>query len=139
MLDTVHLDHPSLKIQPRLILPRPKKRKNRLNGYCLPALRAITGARGYLTGTFPTLAVAAASCGSHKDSIGAAVVILKAEDGALLADVLAGRKPLLATAKSMTSAVSLIDAFRKASNVERKIFARVITPETLFEVVAAAL
>jgi hypothetical protein len=141
VLDTVHLDHPSLKIQPRPIPPRPKKRRSSIQGgYCLPALKAVAAARGYLAGQFPTLTIAALSCGSHKDSVGAAVVILRTEDSVLLADVLSGYMPLLSTARSMKYAVELIDAFQRSSTFELQIFGRVITPEKIFgEVVIPAL
>jgi hypothetical protein len=134
VLDTVYVDYPALKIQPPPIPPRRQKHRSKIqNGFYLPALQAVTAAKGFIAGQFPTLAIAALSCGSSRGSVAAAVVIIKTEDSVLLADVLRGRKPLLATARSITNAVSLIDAFRKASSVERKIFGRVITPETIFD------
>ena len=109
-----------------------------MEGISLPALRAITGARGFAVGAFPTLEMAALSCGSHRSSVAAATIILKAEDSALLADVITGRKPLLATARSILHAANLIDSFRRASGAERQIFARVITPGALFDVLTGA-
>ena len=65
MLDRLHLGAPPQKIQPRPIPPRRRTRKGKIwNGYHLPALQAITAARGFIAGQFPTLVIAAISCGS---------------------------------------------------------------------------
>jgi hypothetical protein len=139
VLDRLYVDQTTQKIQPRPISLRRQKRRGRIvKGFYPPALRAVTGARGFATGVFPTLAIAALSFGSHRDSIRAATIVLKVEDNALLADVLAGRKPLLATAQSILHAANLIDSFRRASGTERQIFVRVITPGALFDVVTGA-
>jgi len=138
VLDRPHIDATTQQIQSLLNRPRLKKRKGKLvEGISLPALRAITGARGFAVGAFPTLEMAALSCGSHRSSVAAATIILKAEDSAL-ADVITGRKPLLATARSILHAANLIDSFRRASGAERQIFARVITPGALFDVLTGA-
>jgi hypothetical protein len=77
MLDRLHVDQTTQKIQPPLNHSRPKRCKGKFqNGYCLSALMAVTAARGYLARRFPTLTIAALSCGSHKNSVGAALVIL---------------------------------------------------------------
>jgi hypothetical protein len=134
VLDRLYVDPITQKIQPPLSHSRPKRCKGKFqNGYCLSALKAVTGARGYLTGRFPTLTIAALSCGSHKDSVAAALVILKTEDNALLADVLSGHVPLLSTARSMKHAVELIDAFRQSDTTELQIFGRAIGPERIFD------
>jgi hypothetical protein len=136
VLDATYVDHSSLKIQSGRTPPRPKSRRSKIrNGYCLPALRAITGAKGFILRQFPTLNLAAISCGSSRDSIAAAVTILKVEDGTLLADVLAGRAPLAETARSLKHAVALIDAFQRASSAERRIFGRVVTAGAVFDAI----
>jgi hypothetical protein len=63
------------------------------DGQCAAALRAITAARLYLNKTVPTLALAAASCGSNVNYVRAAIVILQSEKGNLLSRVLAGNAP----------------------------------------------
>jgi hypothetical protein len=141
MLDTPHLYDVPTRIQSRPPRPAARSRqKQRIrNGVSPAALRAVTGARGLLAGQFSTIAVAALSCGSYRGSVTAAVAILKTEDLNLLTSVLAGRRPLLATARSIKHAVELIDAFRKSSSAELRVFGRVITPEKIFdEVVIAA-
>jgi hypothetical protein len=141
VLDRPNIDYVSSKIQPQQNHSPPKKRRGQfLGGYYVPALKAVTAARGYLAGQFPTLDLAAISCGSSKDSVAAAVAILKSEDPNLLTAVLGGRKPLLGTARSVQHAAALIDSFQRASSFELQTFGRVITPEKIFaEAVLPAL
>jgi hypothetical protein len=125
---------------PRLARPyRPRGRLMR-DGKCAAAVRAIAGARGYLSGQFPTLSVAANSCGSNPSYVAAATVVLKADDSHLLADVLAGVVPLLEAAASVSNAVAMIEAFDKSTRAERRIFGKAVGPAAVFDdAVVAAL
>jgi hypothetical protein len=134
VLDRLYVDQTTQKIQPPPIPPRRQKSRGKIqNGFYLPALQAVTAAKGFIAGQFPTLAVAALCCSSYRGSLAAAVAILKTEDPDLLTSVLAGRKPLLKTAKSIRNAIGLVDSFRRASSFELQIFGRVISPEKIFD------
>jgi hypothetical protein len=118
---------------------RPRGRRMR-DGQCAAALRAITAAQGYLSGTFPTLNTAANCCGSNAAYVAAAVTVLKADDAALIGDVLQGAVPLMKAAASVSNAVRMIEAFKKGSSFERRIFGRVAGPAAVFDhAVVAAL
>jgi hypothetical protein len=63
---------------------------------------------------------AAELVGSSRRYVEAAVWILQAEDPALLADVLAGRKALLERAANLRQRADLITAFRRATLHDRQ-------------------
>jgi hypothetical protein len=139
MLDKLNVTHVTPKIQPRQ-RPRRRPKPKIRNGIYPAALQALTAARAFITGTFPTLDAAALAHGSHRNAVSAAVAILKVDDAALTHDVLTGRRPLMAAAKSVKNAVDLIEAFWKSSSAERRLFGKTITAETIFDqVVCAAL
>jgi hypothetical protein len=102
-------------------------------------LKAFLAAKGYLTGRFPTLAIAANACGACPAYVAAAIVILKANDATLRNEVLDGIVPLLAAAKLIKQAVKLVEAFHASSATERVRFAQTVGPEVLFDTVTAAL
>ena len=84
-------------------------------------MRAVTGA-SILLG----LAVKASSqksaaemVGSSRRYVEAAVWVLQAEDPQLLANVLAGREPLLSAAVKVRRRANLIVAYRKANSEDR--------------------
>jgi hypothetical protein len=141
MLDRPHIEntHPKIQTTPRPSRRRRLKAKIR-NGVSPAALQALTAARAFIAGTFPTLDAAALAHGSHRNAVGAAVTILKVDDAALTNNVLSGQRPLMAAAKSVKNAADLIAAFWASSGAERRLFGKTITPATIFdEVVCAAL
>jgi hypothetical protein len=96
-------------------------------------LRAVTAAKIYLDGTLPTLAAAAIACGSNVHYVGAAVTLLKSENGVLLGRVLRGAMPLLAAAREAKRVASLVSAYREASADDLVVFTRVIGPANLWD------
>jgi len=84
------------------------------NGQCAAALRAFTGARGYLSGQFPTLPVAAVSVGSNTHYVKAAVTILQTEDPALINRAMCGQS-ILSIAAEVKPLAELMMAYRSAS------------------------
>ena len=72
-------------------------------GWRAAAARAFTGAELYLNKTAPTLAAAAACCGSNVQYVQAAIVLI--QDQKIRRSVLEGRVPLLAAAHEMRRAV----------------------------------
>jgi hypothetical protein len=138
MLDSAYLNSVGWKNQPHHPY-RPRGRIMR-GGQCAAALRALTAAKGYLGGQFPTLGIAANSCGTSPSYVRAGITILKANDAALIANVLSGVVPLLKAAASVKHAVDMIEAFAKSTRTERRIFGQAAGPATVFdEVVVAAL
>ncbi len=93
---------------------RQSARRHFRSGQRAAALRALTGAKLYLSGTVSTLAAAAASCGSNIIYIQAAITLIKSEDQALLNRVLAGTVPLLAAAAQVQRVAQLVAAYRGA-------------------------
>jgi hypothetical protein len=119
---------------------RRSARRHFQSGQCLAALRAITAAKGYRTGIFSTIAVAAMSCGSNHIYVDAALVLVKAEDPALLEAVLAGEKSLLAAANEMKVVATLVSTLRQATDTELAILGRIVGAGQVFDrVVVPAL
>jgi hypothetical protein len=119
---------------------RRSARRHFQNGQRLAALRAITAAKGYLAGIFPTIAVAAMSCGSNRIYVDAALVLLKTEDSILLEAVLAGEKPLVAAADEMKVVATLVSALRQATATDLATLGRIVGPGQVFDrVVVPAL
>ena len=111
-----------------------------LCGTSVAALRALTAAVQYLNGEVPTLGAAVAACGSNVHYVAAAVVLIKANDTALITQVLNGSVPLLRAAKSVEQAVRLVEAFSASSATERRMFGQAVGPSKLFDdAVVAAL
>jgi hypothetical protein len=109
------------------------------HGVCTAALRAVTAARLYLSGTVPNLAKAAVSCGSNVCYVRAAIAVLRSENAELLDFVVHGRVSLLAAARQVEPLVNLIDAYRAANQKDRVASFRTLGPERVFdEIVLAA-
>jgi hypothetical protein len=117
---------------------RQSARRHFRHGQCAAALRAITGARLYLKGATPTLAVAAESTGSNVAYIQAAIILLRADNASLVSDVLAGRVPLLQAAREAKRLVDLVTAYREAKDPDRVAFARACGVEAIFNTLVAA-
>jgi hypothetical protein len=99
------------------------------------AVRALTGAK-LLLGlpiTVGSQAEAATMVGSNRPYIVAAVLVLQAEDQALLADVLVGKMPLLTAAKIVRKRAELIAAYRRATPEDLTALARAVGPSDLFD------
>jgi hypothetical protein len=103
------------------------------NGQRLAVLRALTAARLYLSGEAPTLEAAAASCGSSAIYVKAAVILIKAENSAMLTDVLVGVVPLLAAAKQLKRVPQLVDGYRRASTAELASFGEIIGADDFWD------
>jgi hypothetical protein len=80
-----------------------------------------------------SLAEAAEAAGSSVHYVEAAVWVLEAEDVVLLADVLAGGKPLLAAGAQARHRAALITAFRKASPHDRAVSGSTIGIDAVFD------
>jgi hypothetical protein len=109
------------------------------HGVCAAALRAVTAARLYLSGTIPNLVEAAESCGSNVAYVRAAIVLLRSENSTLLDRVLRGHVPLLAAASQVERLVNLIAAYRAADVKDHVAFARAAGPERLFDELVQAV
>ena len=92
------------------------------------ALRAITAARLLATGMVNTIAEAAACTGSNLTYVHAAVILLKAENEALINHVLAGKVSLLRAAKQVRRVADLVHADRTASQAEIIQAAKIVGP-----------
>jgi hypothetical protein len=103
------------------------------SGKRVAALRAVTAARLYASGSIATVAKAALSCGSNRRYVEAAITLLKSENTTLLNAVVGGQVPLLAAAAQVTRLADLVDAFRKANAGDRVSFAQAVGPTVLFD------
>jgi len=135
MLDNVnYIDAHSSQIQPK---PRSghyrSSRRHYRAGRCAAAVRAFTAARLHSCGY--TLVAAAEACGSCVPYVAAADTLLKAENTALIAEVLRGDVQLLVAAGRVKLLADLADAYRKASAADRVVadFARTIGVATLWD------
>src|SRR6516164_5037371 len=84
----------------------------------LAVLRALTAAQGYLQGDFPTIEIAAQSCGSGVVYVAAAVVVLSSEDLALKDRVLSGQVSLRNAAASAKRQAAIVAAYRASSTAD---------------------
>jgi hypothetical protein len=120
---------------------RPRGRHFR-NGQCAAALRADTAARILLRQPVNagSLAEAALMTGSCPAYVGAAVVLIEAEDASLERLVRRGQVPLLEAAATVKKRVALIRAYRNATPADLAALARAVGPDRVFDnVVAPAL
>jgi hypothetical protein len=117
---------------------RQSARRRFRHGQRAAAVRAFTGARLYLNCAVPTLAAAADSTGSCPAYIQAAVVLLKADNASLTAEVLAGRVSILQAAAQARRVVDLVTAYRLAQDPDRVAFAQACGIETIFDTLVAA-
>jgi hypothetical protein len=107
------------------------------HGQRAAALRAITAAKLYAAGMIPSLALAAASCGSNVQYVKAAVILIKSE--AQLDRVLKGYIPLPAAAAQAKRVADLVSAYRSANNKDRVVAFRTCGTDCIFdELVEAA-
>ena len=117
---------------------RQSARRRFRHGQRAAAVRAFTGARLYLNCAVPTLAAAADSTGSCPAYIQAAVILLKADNASLTAEVLGGRVSLLQAAAQVRRMVDLVTAYKLAQDPDRVAFARACGIETIFNTLVAA-
>jgi hypothetical protein len=94
---------------------RQSSRRHFRGGVRAACLRALTGARLYLRGEFPTLEAAAAHVGSCKAYIEAAITLIESDDQKLIERVLCGDISILAAAESVKPLVMLLIGFAQAS------------------------
>ncbi len=124
---------------PKMPSPYRRRRRHMRYGVCAAALRAITAARLYLSGTVPDLIKAAESCGSNVHYVRAAIVVLRAENSVLLDRVLCGHVSLLAAASQVRRLVDLIAAYRAATEKDHVASFRVVGPDRVFDEVVLAV
>src|SRR5262245_34679062 len=108
------------------------------NGKRAAALRAFTAATLYASGSAPSLAIAAACCGSCTQYVRAAVVLQRSENRALIKNVLAGRVDLQRAAAQVRRVADLVSAYRRAADEDRVRFARACDPNQILNVLAQA-
>jgi len=116
--------------------PRFRHRQSR------PVLRAMTGASILLGLPIKTSSQKSAAelVGSNCRYVEAAVCVLRAEAPQLLADVYAGREPLLSAAAKVRRRANLIIAYREASSEDRAAAGAIIGVDNVFdEMIAPAL
>jgi hypothetical protein len=85
-----------------------------------------------------SLEVAAVCCGSSVPYVKAMATLLKSENAALLNQVLAGDVPVLAAAKRVKRRALLVDAYRRADDVDRIAFMRTCGTENILNELAEA-
>jgi hypothetical protein len=112
--------------------PRQSPRRQIKNGQRAAALRAITAAKLYLRGEFPSIAIAAESCGANTTYVQAAMVLIRAGNKNVLDGVLHGHLPLLGAAEELRGMVDLVEAYRRARQQDLARAARVDGAENLF-------
>jgi hypothetical protein len=117
---------------------RQSARRRFRHGQRAAAVRAFTAARLYTNNAVPTLVAAAESCGSNVAYIQAAIILLKADNTSLVAEVLAGRVSILQAAREAKRMVSLVTAYREAKDPGRVAFARACGAEEILNVLVAA-
>jgi hypothetical protein len=130
MLECTYLHTARSKNQPCAYRAR---RRHMRHGVCAAALRAITAARLYASGTIPNLIKAAESCGSNVHYIRAAIILLRSKDSVLLDRVLRGHIPLLAAASQVRRFVDLVAAYQAADVKDHVDSFRVLGPERVFD------
>jgi hypothetical protein len=114
-------------------------RRHFRHGLRAAVMRAVTAAKLYASGSASTITIAAASCGSSEIYVKAAIILLRAENAALLDRVLAGDIPLLRAAAQVRRVADLVAAYRCADGADRIAFmARVGTDNILNELAEAA-
>jgi hypothetical protein len=100
------------------------------------ALRALTGARLYLTGQASSIRAAAECCGSNVLYVRAAVTLCRAENSALRDRVLRGCIPLMEAARQVEHIAGLVRAYRAASTADCVGFVKAVGgPTVLFDTV----
>jgi uncharacterized protein YdbL (DUF1318 family) len=112
--------------------PRQSPRRQIKNGQRVAALRAFTAAKLHLRGEFPTIAIAAESCGANTTYVQAAMVLIRAGNQKVIGDVLSGYVPLLTAADELRRMVELVEAYRRARPQDLARAARLVGAEKLF-------
>ena len=97
------------------------------------AIRALTAARLYLGGQVATLEAAAVSCGSKHVYVAAMIILIQAENSAVLMAVLGGNVSVVTAAKQLKPQVDLITAFRKSSASDHAALGRVAGPGRIWD------
>jgi hypothetical protein len=106
-----------------------RRRPGRRRFRDLAALRAVTAAKLFATGSLPSMVAAAEACGSNP----AAIVLLKSENSVLIDRVLRGHVPLLTAAKEVRRLAEAVHTFRQLTLADRPVFTRIIGPGELFD------
>jgi hypothetical protein len=135
--------HATFRISSRLRQPPRQQRRSARrhvldNGQRAAVLRAVTAGRLYTTKQVTSFKDAAESCGANLTYVQAAVVLLRAEDTRLLERVLEGEADLLKAAAQVKRVAQLLDAYRRADNGERVVFARAAGIGSLLDTLVAA-
>ena len=113
-------------------------RRHFRHGLRAAAMRAVTAAKLYASGSASTITIAAASCGSSEAYVKAASILLRAENTVLLERVLRGDIPLLRAATQVKRVADLVAAYRCAGNTDRVAFMRVCGTEDILNELAEA-
>jgi hypothetical protein len=92
------------------------------DGVCVAALHALCAARQVLDGRSPSIKKAYRACGANLVYTRAAVILLRAGNSALVAEVIAGEVPLLSAAKEVAGRVRLAELFCQSSPEDRAAF-----------------
>jgi hypothetical protein len=125
----------SIWFRRRVRQPNQRYKPQFRHGQRAAVTRALTGGKILLGQSVraPSLARAAELVGSNIHYVEAAVWVLQAEDPALLADVLAGRKPLLDAAAKARGRAELITAYRRATLDDRAAFGSAVGVSHVFD------
>jgi hypothetical protein len=110
-----------------------RRRPGRRRFRDLAALRAVTAAKLFATGSLPSMVAAAEACGSNPAYVRAAIVLLKSENSVLIDRVLRGHVPLLTAAKEVRRLAEAVHTFRQLTLADRPVFTRIIGPGELFD------
>jgi hypothetical protein len=113
-------------------------RRHFRHGLRAAVMRAVTAAKLYASGSASTITIAAARCGSSEIYVKAAIILLRAENAALLDRVLAGDIPLLRAAAQTRRIADLVAAYRCADGVDRVAFMRTCGTEAILNELAEA-
>jgi hypothetical protein len=96
------------------------------NGECQRRTTLFVAAQLYIDGVTPTLARAAAVCGSSIPSVRSAVVITLSEDHVLKEQVLQGQIGILAAARLVEKIAAVVSAFRDAAPADLALAGEII-------------
>jgi hypothetical protein len=127
---------PGLKRQYR------RRGRHRRNGVQAAAAKALTAGKLHLGRPIPRLprALAAIATGSNHVMVDAAIVLLQAEDKALIDRVLKGDIRIQEAANQVRDRAVVIAGLRRLSSEDKAVVGRTVGAETLFdEVVVPAL
>jgi hypothetical protein len=112
---------------------RPRRRHQIVDGQRAAAVRALTAARLLERGEVSSLAKAARACGSNPAYVAAMRILLRAENTALLEQVLAGKVGLLEAASACRQVSELVRVYRRAQLPDLAVFGRTVGVAKLFD------